>query len=255
MFTKRNGLVHEQVASIMRGMGLIIEDANADPSNNRRFVNEGVNGIAGLVTEESSCGGDDKGDDDMPPKKGKKSVQKKDKDGKPMVGKDGKPVMEEVDETDGEPDYSTDVNNDPANPKAATKPKHTSTKVDADAGKQGAGGKVNEGSIEEAAAAFYDGLNKPVTFVIYENDEAEVFGLTNEDVAPFGGTAPCMPTEFVKQAKDGGSNKKGDVGVLMLYSTKGMDERTKKILTAQQFRASGWATPAKGSGMKVTIPK
>lgn len=260
MFTKRNGIVHEQVASVMAGMGLVIENNNADPSNNSRFVAEGVHGLAGLVTEqkggkakpivESDCG-DDKG--------GKTKKYKKDKDGKDVLDKDGNPIEEShtpesMDETDGDPDLTTTAKNSTSSTVNAD---HTSTEVDPKGSKKGKGpvktkGKVEEGTIEEAAQAFYENLDKPVTFVIYENEEVEVFGLTNEDVAPFGGSAPIMPAVMKSQAKDGGSNKKGDTGVLMLYSTKGMDERTKKMLTGQHFRACGWSTPPKGTGMKAS---
>lgn len=254
MFSRRKGFVHEQVASVMSNMGLIVENDDADPSNNRQFVIEGMDSVTGLVVEKKH---DDKevvaedGDD---------------KDNGDAVNESHKP--ETTDETDGNPDGGTTVKNT-TSPSVNTD--DTETKVDPKRFRVDKGDgpdakkskdktkqdktKVEEGTIEEAALSFYEGLDKPVTFVIFEaedgKEEIEVFGLTNEDVAPFGGKPPIMPAVMKSQAKDGGSNKKGDTGILMLYSTNGMDERTKKILTGQNFRSCGWGTPPKGTGMKV----
>lgn len=263
MFTKRTGIVHEQVASAMAGMGLIIENNGADPSNNRRFVTEGIDGVAGLVTEQAQ-GGNEAGDDC--PTKGGKKKYKKDKDGNNVLDKDGNPIEEShtaetMDETDSEPGGTT-IANDATSTTVNADATHTGVNTKGEDGYSNGGkkgparrkGKVEEGTVEEAAKSFYESLDNPVTFVIYEGEngeeEVEVFGLTTEDVAPFGGVAPIMPAEMKSQAKDGGSNKKGDTGILMLYSTHGMDERSKKILTGQHFRASGWSTPPKGSGVK-----
>lgn len=255
MFNKR-GVIHESVAAALGDMGIVTEGQQTDPSNNQRFVTEGAMGIAGLVAEgekpdflkkkEDKDGGDC---DD----KDKKDGDDKEKDDK-TVSEAAKHVP---DETDGEPDTATNNAGTTANPKVDTDPKNTGPTVDVDPGKTKKG-QVSEEELaaaDEAATAFYESVNKPVTFVIYEGEgdepeHIEVHGLTTEDVAPFGGTAPAMPAKMMKQAKDGGSNKKGDTGVLMLYSTKGMDERTKKMLTGQNFRACGWGTPPKGAGMK-----
>lgn len=257
MFQKR-GVIHESVAAALGDLGVVTEGQQTDPSNNQQFVAEGALGIAGLVTEESQCGskpkngdakdgdakdGDDKDGDDKPPVE-----ENKDGEDKPPVTEN----KDEVDETDGEPDSSTQGASTTSSTKVDTKKENTKTEVDVDAGKS----KISEeeqAAADEAATAFYEGVDKPVTFVIYEGDEGEdetveVHGLTNEDLSPFGGVAPIMPAKMKKQAKDGGSNKKGDTGVLMLYSTKGMDAKTKKMLTGQNFRACGWGTPPKGTG-------
>lgn len=261
MFSRRKGFVHEQVASVMSNMGLIVENDDADPSNNRQFVVEGMDSVTGLVVE----------DDDKDKKSEKKSDKKSDKDncdgGDNCDGDDncdGKTVSEShkpetTDETDGNPDGGTTAKNT-TSPSVNTDDTETKVdpkrfRVDKGDGPDAKKSKVEEGTIEEAALSFYEGLDKPVTFVIFEGEdgkeEIEVFGLTNEDVAPFGGKPPIMPAVMKSQAKDGGSNKKGDTGILMLYSTKGMDKRTKKILNGQNFRSCGWGTPPKGTGMKV----
>jgi hypothetical protein len=112
--------------------------------------------------------------------------------------------------------------------------------------------KTEEAEIDKAldliSESFYNGLNHTVTFVLYPEGKAEVHGLTEAEVAPFGGTAPAMPIRYSKQAIGAGPNSKADIGVLALYKTENMDAQSQKILTGKDFKAFGWGTPGKGTG-------
>jgi hypothetical protein len=112
--------------------------------------------------------------------------------------------------------------------------------------------KADEAEIEKEldllSESFYASLKHGVTFVLYENGVCEVHGLTEEEVAPFGGTAPAMPVRYSKKAQGAGPNSKVDMGVLSLYKTENMDAQSQKILTGKDFKALGWGTPGKGTG-------
>lgn len=187
---------------------------------------------------------------------------------------------EDQDETDGtgEPsgDTKTDtkVKNDPVGTKKGTKvdnkgeekSEEVSESEKAEAfkkmieKKKGLAGKKDkteadkkeEKEVDEAidafATAFYESLDHSVTFVLYPEGKAEVHGLKEEEIAPFGGTAPTVPVKYSKKAKDAGPNSKVDHGVLSLYKTEGMSAETAKILTGKDFKACGWGTPGKGTG-------
>lgn len=101
--------------------------------------------------------------------------------------------------------------------------------------------------IDAICESFYDSLRHPVTFVLYKDGEAEVHGLTEEEVAPFGGTAPMVPAKYAKKAVDAGPNSKVDMGVLTLYKTENLTEKD-KILVGRDFKACGFGTPGKGYG-------
>jgi hypothetical protein len=105
-----------------------------------------------------------------------------------------------------------------------------------------------DAELDLISESFYASLKHGVTFVLYENGNAEIIGLTEEEIAPFGGTAPAVPNRYSKKAKDAGPNSKVDMGVLSLYKTENMDAQSQKILTGKDFKALGWGTPGKGTG-------
>lgn len=112
--------------------------------------------------------------------------------------------------------------------------------------------KTEEAEIDKEldllSESFYASLKHGVTFVLYEGGVCEVHGLTEEEVAPFGGTAPAMPARYAKKALGAGPNSKADIGTLSLYKTENMDAQSQKILTGKDFKAMGWGTPGKGTG-------
>ena len=105
-----------------------------------------------------------------------------------------------------------------------------------------------DAELDLISESFYASLKHGVTFVLYEGGKAEIHGLTEEEIAPFGGTAPAVPNRYSKKAKDAGPNSKVDMGVLSLYKTENMDAQSQKILTGKDFKAMGWGTPGKGTG-------
>jgi hypothetical protein len=105
-----------------------------------------------------------------------------------------------------------------------------------------------DAELEALCESFYDSLNHPVTFVLYPNGQGEVHGLTEDELTPFGGTAPAIPPKYSKKAKDAGPNSKVDMGVLSIYKIEGMSAQSAQILTGKDFKAQGWGTPGKGTG-------
>lgn len=102
--------------------------------------------------------------------------------------------------------------------------------------------------LDLLSEAFYESLPHNITFVLYEGEKAEVHGLTEEEIAPFGGTAPAVPAKYAKKAKDAGPNSKVDMGVLTLHKAENWQTQGSTILTGKDFKASGWGTPGKGYG-------
>ena len=102
--------------------------------------------------------------------------------------------------------------------------------------------------LDSICESFYDSLEHGVTFVLYEGGAAEVHGLTEEEIAPFGGSAPMIPAKYAKKAKDAGPNSKVDNGVLTLHKPESWKEQGAQILTGKDFKANGWSTPHKGYG-------
>lgn len=105
-----------------------------------------------------------------------------------------------------------------------------------------------DAELDSICESFYASLKHGVTFVLYEGGTCEVHGLTEEEVAPFGGSAPAMPVRYSKKAKDAGPNSKADIGTLSLYKSEGMNTQSQKLLTGKDFKAFGWGTPGKGTG-------
>jgi hypothetical protein len=105
-----------------------------------------------------------------------------------------------------------------------------------------------DAELDTLSEQFYDSLDHTVTFVLYEGEKAEVHGLTEEEIAPFGGTAPTVPAKYAKKAKDAGPNSKVDMGVLTLHKAEDWKTQGSKILTGKDFKAAGWGTPGKGYG-------
>jgi len=83
-----------------------------------------------------------------------------------------------------------------------------------------------DAELDQISESFYDGLKHGVTFVLYPEGKAEIHGLTEEEIAPFGGTAPAVPVKYAKQAKLAGPNSKVDMGVLSIYKTEGMSKES-----------------------------
>lgn len=102
--------------------------------------------------------------------------------------------------------------------------------------------------LEAICESFYASQKKTITFVLYEGGIAEVHGLNEDELAPFGGTAPAMPARYAKKAKDAGPNSKADIGILSLYKIENMTAQSASILTGKDFKAFGWGTPGKGTG-------
>lgn len=237
-------MIHESVAGVLDDLK-VKRTQKVNPANNRGFVNEGLDSL-GIKAK-------------------KPVVEGKDGEGKPVTETVDPTERAKPDETDGEPDTSTTagmgtstaVNTDPAN---------TETDVDVDAkrttqklkeGEEGAEGTQTPSKAETKAAiqaseAFFESLDYPVSMVIWEGENGEeiveVHGLTNEDLAPFGGTCPAISPKYAKAAKSGGSKTDGAVGELMMYSRQGMEAKASKLLTGKALHACGWTTPGKGTG-------
>ena len=101
--------------------------------------------------------------------------------------------------------------------------------------------------IDAICESFYDSLRHPVTFVLYKDGEAEIHGLTEEEIAPFGGTAPMVPAKYAKKAAEAGPNSKVDMGVLTLYKTRIL-YREGRDPGRSRFQGCGFGTPGKGYG-------
>lgn len=105
-----------------------------------------------------------------------------------------------------------------------------------------------DAELDVISEEFYNSAQKTITFVLYEGGTCEVHGISEDELAPFGGTAPAMPVRYAKKAKDAGPNSKVDMGVFSLYKTEGMSAQSATILTGKDFKANGWGTPGKGTG-------
>jgi hypothetical protein len=105
-----------------------------------------------------------------------------------------------------------------------------------------------DAELDQISEEFYSTRSKTITFVLYEGGVAEVHGLNEDELAPFGGTAPAMPVRYAKKAKDAGPNSKVDMGVFSLQKIEGMAAQSATILTGKDFKANGWGTPGKGTG-------
>lgn len=105
-----------------------------------------------------------------------------------------------------------------------------------------------DAELDLLSEQFYDSLPHSVTIVLFAEGVAEVHGLTEDEIAPFGGTPPAIPAKYSKKAKDAGPNSKVDNGVLTLHKAEGWQEKGSSILTGKDFKACGWGTPGKGTG-------
>lgn len=229
----RGGIIHESVADVLAGLGVKKKPGKVNLANNAAFVAEGLK---------------------LPPGKGGKAVT-----AKPGATTTTKPVNEaDVHDKDKENEDETDgIEGDkPATTKASNK--KTGTKVlntPADTECHNEKGVKNE-AVEKASLTFYEKtVKQPILISIYEDMTAEVFGLTEEDLAPFGGKAPAVPQKYTeKKDKGNDDDKKPYIGNIMLYSVEGLDQKS-QVLMGTNFKAAGWSTPAKGSGNPTVVNK
>ena len=103
-------------------------------------------------------------------------------------------------------------------------------------------------ALDLISESFYNALPHGVTFVLYPEGKMEVHGINEDELAPFGGTAPAMPVRYAEKAKGDGPNSKVDMGVLSLYPKENWNTQGKTILAGKDFKAHGWGTPGKGTG-------
>lgn len=267
----RHGIVHESVQNVLEEIGVGKEGGKVNPANNARFVAEGALKAAGLVTEakdptermkpdetdgepncstKSSMGtsttvNTDPKNTDTKVDVDASAVEEGKKDLPDFIKDKMKDKDDDDDKDDKKKSKKDDDDDDDDDDKDDKKKSKKSKKDDDD--KDDKKEKCDEQAVA-ASEAFYEGLGHPVGFVIYEDDSAEVFGLTTEELAPFGGNPPAISPKYAKAAKSGGDKTKGSVGELMLYSTKEMNKQVAKLLTGTALKACGWKPGVKGTG-------
>lgn len=207
MFPSKRGILHESVANILEGMG-VKKKGETNPPNNASFVTEGLKLSPGKGLAKAAA---------------------------PVTESTAaKPAAVIEDETDG------DEGDKAASTKADNKP--TSTKVKNDkADTECKNDKKADESEEAKALAFYEAIKRPLMITVKEDGSAEVLGLTEEELAPFGGKAPVVPKKYTQKDGKNDDNKKPFVGTLMLYSAEGMDKKS-AVLMGKAIACAGWSS-------------
>lgn len=146
------------------------------------------------------------------------------------------------DETDGEPDTTTTVKMD-TDPDVNTEEANTEVNVE---------GELS--AAEKIAEAFYDSLDKHIV-IVWEGedwDNAEIFGLTAEDIAPVGGTPPAVTAKYRKAADKAKTRVDGKgYDALMLHATKNFGNGGNDVIGGAILQTVGWTAPERGKGRKV----
>ncbi len=247
-------IIHESVANVLDDIG-VKRVASTNKPNNSRFVAEGVEAVLAKYRKPT------------------------------------KPVTEEAegDETDGDnPDTTTTASNKPAGVIAKNDAAKTEVKVEGEmpdfikdkieakkAAKDGekkdgdkaeddkgekkddkAEDKKDESEKTDEAEKFYANRKSATVFMFFEdakgNLTAEVHGLNEDELAPYGGKAPAVPPKYAVLAKKDSDFNKGKVGTLALMDVKDPKEG-QKILTGGELKAVGWKAPMKGTGKSAQV--
>ena len=208
MFPSKRGILHESVANILEGMG-VKKKGETNPPNNASFVTEGLKLSPGKGLAKAAA-----------------PVTESAKTNKPAVKED------ETDGDEGDKAASTKANNKPASTKVSTDKVDTECKNKHD-------DKTDEAE-ETKALAFYEAIKRPLMITVKEDGSAEVLGLTEEELAPFGGKAPVVPKRYTQKDGKNDDNKKPFVGTLMLYSAEGMDKKS-AVLMGKAVTCAGWS--------------
>jgi hypothetical protein len=215
MFPTKRGIMHDSVANVLEGLGVRKKSKDTNLPNNAQFVNEGIKTVIG---------------------KQKISVGKPAAAAGKIVVEAEEVVGDETDGTEGDKPASTKVSNKPTGTTVSNKPADTEC--------NNSTGTAAESEEEKKSLAFYEGIKRPLMITIKEDGSAEVHGLTEEELAPFGGKAPAVPKKYTQKDGKNDDNKKPYVGNLMLYSTEGMDKKT-AILMGKAIQCAGWSNSKK----------
>lgn len=238
-------IIHESVAGVLNGMGVTHKRTGVNPPNNMPITEaENDYGKKGKKKKDETDGEPSGKTDDTNPSinTGVNSddadtgvnVSEEKKDDKPYENK------KESDCDDRDDDYSDDDDKD--------------DDKDDDYKKKSQKKKMDEAIAE----AFYDNLERDIVF-LYENDDfsnALVFGLTESELAPVGGTPPSVPPKYQKKA--GSVNTRiDDKGhqALMLQSREKLGSNSdseKSIVGGGSLVAVGWRMPDRSKGKKVS---
>lgn len=249
-------ILHESVADVLTDIGVRKDKGRVNPANNApptppagpQAVNESDNesAIVEMCCDKCDCDMKKDGDGYSCPKckgtKGKKKV-----DEASMPGETTGKGKKKRDETDGEPDSSTVVDASSVSPEVTVGDTPTDVDVNSNTPMTTA--------AEAIAEAFYDAVPQPLIILWEKEDmsDAEIFGLNEEDIAPCGGTPPCIPAKLKNAAKKT-KTRIDDKGhdALVLHAKKDMATGGKDVIGGTMLSTVGWKSPDRGKGKTVS---
>lgn len=279
-------IIHESVAGVLGEMGIKPKSKATNRPNNTQFLSEQhLEKFRKVIKEDEKSGKaedeTDGGNPDSTTTVDNKPVGTKAKPdavgtkvntkGEPTeekVSAKGKPVVAEEDKEDKEDEKDEKKEEKAEDKKEESKdekkedsdekkdePKDEEKKED-DKKDENPFAKKSDKEKADEAVKFW-GNQKNAVIMLWEGKggkiEAEVHGISETELAPFGGEAPALPPKYSKLAKDGGEVAKGSIGALLLYGIEGMSKESQEILTGTALKAAGWKPPVKGSGKKINV--